>query len=107
MLFRSGLLDASDALLILQYSTNLRQFNNIQQILADVNYNGEIGPDDALSVLQHSVNLIDSFSDGTSSASYVEIGLDSNLNILSRRYFKNANKTDIILINYKKLPNEN
>ncbi len=51
--------DASDALLVLQYSVELTSLDEQQQLAADVSRDGKIDATDALYILQFSVQLID------------------------------------------------
>ena len=53
-----GTIDASDALMALQYSVNLTELTGRRLLAADVNGDGEINASDALLILQYSVGLI-------------------------------------------------
>lgn len=57
----NGTVDASDALMVLQSSVQLRTLTADQAILADVNTDGKIDASDALNILQKSVGLIHRF----------------------------------------------
>ena len=69
--------DAADALLILQYTVELRTLANSVLQRADVDHSGRVDASDALCVLQHTVNLIDSFAieKGIAGAEQTEVGL--------------------------------
>ena len=68
--------DASDALIALQYSVQLRDLNRAENRAADVNGDGLIDASDALLILQKSVNLISTFAvDNT------EVGVPDNFSL--------------------------
>ena len=54
----NGLINASDALLVLQSSVKLTTLSYIQTAVADCDANGSINASDALTMLQYSVGLI-------------------------------------------------
>ena len=56
---KDGILDASDALQVLQKSVNLIDFTQEQDIVADVNLDGRTDASDALYILQKSVSLLE------------------------------------------------
>lgn len=56
-----GQVNASDALLALQASVNLRSLCGSEVTTADVNNDGQVNATDALFILQHSVDLIEDF----------------------------------------------
>lgn len=57
----NGTVNASDALMVLQYSVDLIELSPEQAVVADVNADGSINASDALNILQKSVGLIDHF----------------------------------------------
>ena len=54
-------INASDALLVLQYSTGLISFNDEQKKAADVSLDNKINSSDALAILQYATGLITEF----------------------------------------------
>ena len=56
-----GSINASDALMVLQYSVSIRTLDSDQRDRADVNGDGDINANDALLILQYSVGLISAF----------------------------------------------
>ena len=58
---RNARVDASDALLALQYSVGLISLDEKQKLAANVSGDDRIDASDALLILQHSVQLIDRF----------------------------------------------
>ncbi len=56
-----GLIDAADALMILQFSVGLRGLSAEQQVLADVSGDGSIDAADAILILRYAAGLIDMF----------------------------------------------
>jgi uncharacterized protein YjdB len=56
-----GIIDAADALLILQYDVGLRSLSTEQKAVADVNKDGFINAADAILILRYAVGLINVF----------------------------------------------
>ena len=54
-------IDASDALMALQHSVQIKTLEGDALVAADVSNDGKVDASDALLILQHSVNLIDHF----------------------------------------------
>ena len=63
---KNGIVNVTDALLILQYSVKMLSFDQSAQLSADVNFDGEITVTDALLVLQFAVGKIKNFKPSVS-----------------------------------------
>lgn len=95
----NGEIDSYDALLMLQNVVGLNEFNDIQKIIADDNFNGEITADDALNVLLYASGLSAGFSDGENSALYTGIYLNDDGTVKTRSYYSD-NQGHAVKINY-------
>ena len=79
-----------DALQILQNTVQTLDLTNLQSVVGDVDFNGQITSYDALLILQHTVQLRESFEDETKTnkAIYVAVEFDTDLEtILNREYY--------------------
>ncbi|HCR74276.1 MAG TPA: hypothetical protein DIW26_07915, partial [Ruminococcus sp.] len=83
-----------DALQILQNTVQTLDLTNLQSVVGDVDFDGQITSYDALLILQHTVQLRETFDDANGNkAIYVAVEFDADLETIINREYYTTSKT--------------